>query len=52
MDALVEVHDEVELARAVAVGAPLIGVNQRDLVTFAVDTDRAVPRRGPRSARP
>jgi len=42
MDALVEVHDEVELARAVAVGAPLIGVNQRDLVTFAVDTDRAL----------
>ena len=42
MDALVEVHDEVELARAAAVGASLIGVNQRDLMTFAVDTDRAV----------
>ncbi len=42
LDVLVEVHDEPELARAVAVGATLIGVNQRDLVTFAVDTDRAV----------
>jgi indole-3-glycerol phosphate synthase len=42
LDVLVEVHDEPELERAVAVGADLIGVNQRDLVTFAVDTDRAV----------
>ena len=41
-DALVEIHDEAELERAVAAGADLIGVNQRDLVTFAVDTDRAV----------
>lgn len=41
-DALVEIHDEAELDRAVAAGADLIGVNQRDLVTFAVDTDRAV----------
>jgi len=41
LDALVEVHDEPELERAVAVGASLIGVNQRDLVTFEVDTDRA-----------
>jgi indole-3-glycerol phosphate synthase len=40
--ALVEVHDEPELARAVGVGASLIGVNQRDLVTFEVDTARAV----------
>jgi indole-3-glycerol phosphate synthase len=40
--ALVEVHDELELARAVDVGASLIGVNQRDLVTFEVDTARAV----------
>ena len=31
-----------------AVGAPSIGVNQRDLVTFAVDTDRAVRARGAR----
>jgi len=42
LDALVEVHDEAEAARAVAVGATLIGVNQRDLVTFEVDTARAV----------
>jgi indole-3-glycerol phosphate synthase len=42
LEVLVEVHDEAELARALAVGADLIGVNQRDLVTFEVDTDRAV----------
>ena len=42
LDALVEVHDEAELERALAVGARLVGVNQRDLVTFSVDTDRAV----------
>lgn len=34
---LVEVHDEAELARAVAIGAMLIGVNNRDLKTFKVD---------------
>lgn len=42
LDALVEVHDEAELERALAVGAQLVGVNQRDLVTFEVDTGRAV----------
>jgi indole-3-glycerol phosphate synthase len=40
--ALVEVHDEKELARAIDAGASVIGVNQRDLHTFEVDTDRAV----------
>lgn len=42
LDVLVEIHDEPELERALAVGATLVGVNQRDLVTFQVDTDRAV----------
>lgn len=42
MAALVEVHDEAELDRALSVGADLVGVNQRDLVTFEVDTERAV----------
>ena len=41
LDALVEIHDEAELERAMAVGATLIGVNQRDLLTFAVDHERA-----------
>jgi indole-3-glycerol phosphate synthase len=40
-DAVVEVHDEDEVARALDVGAAVIGVNQRDLLTFEVDTDRA-----------
>ena len=42
LDALVEIHDEPELDRAIAAGADLVGVNQRDLVTFEVDTARAV----------
>ncbi len=42
LDTLIEIHDEAELERALAVDARLVGVNQRDLVTFEVDTDRAV----------
>lgn len=36
-DALVEVHDEEELERAVTAGARIIGVNNRDLKSFHVD---------------
>lgn len=42
LDVLVEIHDEAELEVALAAEATLIGVNQRDLVTFEVDHDRAV----------
>jgi indole-3-glycerol phosphate synthase len=38
MTALVEVHDEAELHRAIEVGAQMIGVNNRDLTTLEVDT--------------
>lgn len=41
LDALVEVHDHVEAARALDAGANLIGVNQRDLQTFEVDPAHA-----------
>ncbi len=42
LDVLVETHDEVEVEAALSVGATIIGVNQRDLVTFEVDHDRAM----------
>jgi indole-3-glycerol phosphate synthase len=42
IDALVEIHDESELDRAMAIGSTLVGVNQRDLFTFEVDQQRAV----------
>ncbi|MGH9089275.1 MAG: indole-3-glycerol phosphate synthase TrpC [Acidimicrobiales bacterium] len=41
LDALVEVHGDDELERALAAGARIVGVNQRDLTTFAVDDERA-----------
>ena len=41
LDVLVEIHDEPELEVAIAAGATMVGVNQRDLVTFQVDHDRA-----------
>lgn len=36
---LVEVHDEAEIDRALAIGAELVGVNARNLKTLAVDAD-------------
>ncbi len=47
LDALVEVHDEQEMDRALAAGARVIGVNSRNLSTLAVDTgifDQLLPR--------
>jgi tryptophan synthase beta chain len=41
IDALVEVHDEGDLERALAVGATLIGVNARDLDDLRVDREAA-----------
>jgi indole-3-glycerol phosphate synthase len=42
IEVLVEIHDEAELESALAAGARMVGVNQRDLVTFQVDHERAV----------
>jgi len=39
MAALVEVHDEEDLAKALASGAEIIGINNRDLATFKVNLE-------------
>jgi len=40
LDALVEVHDEAELATALEIGADVIGINNRDLRDLSVDVER------------
>jgi indole-3-glycerol phosphate synthase len=42
MDALVEIHDDAELRRALALGAQLIGINNRNLKTFVTDIQTAI----------
>lgn len=42
LEALIEVHDEAELDTVLATGAPLVGVNARNLKTLAVDLAVAV----------
>jgi indole-3-glycerol phosphate synthase/phosphoribosylanthranilate isomerase len=50
LDLLVEAHDAAELERAVALGADVVGINARDLSTFAIDrrTQLALVARAPR----
>jgi indole-3-glycerol phosphate synthase len=46
MDAVIEAHSEAEVDRALTLGAPIIGINNRDLATFTTDiatTERLRP---------
>jgi indole-3-glycerol phosphate synthase len=40
LDAIVEIHDEIELDRALEVDADVLGINNRDLEDFSVDIQR------------
>ena len=42
LDALVEVHDEIELRMALRAGATLVGINNRSLRTFEVDLETSI----------
>jgi indole-3-glycerol phosphate synthase len=42
LSVLVEAHDETEVARALAIGARIIGVNNRDLKDFSVDLNNSL----------
>ena len=46
LSALVEAHDEAEIKSAMAAGARMIGVNNRDLQTFEVDINNSIRLRG------
>ncbi len=41
MDALVEIHSDAELKKAIEAGASIVGINNRDLKTLKVDPERA-----------
>lgn len=46
LDALVEAHDQYEVERAVAAGARIIGVNNRNLADFTIDFNNSIRLRG------